>query len=271
MNEIANEAVNESVTSPARADYREWARRWDTQQSFLVVRREERFRVMFDVAEELLGRAPAHILDLACGTGDVARRALDRFPGARVVGLDADPLLLAIARGALGDAGGRARWVRADLRDRRWPSAVDGLGAFDLVVTSTALHWLPTPALAAAYHASHALLAPGGLLSNADVIPPSGGERLARAADALRSRAARQAQSESSGERYAEWWDAVARDPGLADVYRERARLFEDHPDELELPNAEQHLTALRDAGFDEVAVLWRFFDYAVIVGVRAG
>jgi trans-aconitate methyltransferase len=266
-----NEVVNASVAGPARVDYREWSRRWDVQQSFLVVRREERFRVMFDVAQEVLGRAPTRILDLACGTGDVARRALERFPDVHVVGLDADPLLLAIARGALGDASGRASWVRADLRDRSWPAALEELGAFDLVLSSTALHWLPTPALVSVYHATHALLVPGGLLANADVIPPSGGERLARAADALRSRAARQAQSESSGERYAEWWDAVARDPGLADVYRERARLFEDHPEELDLPNAQQHLASLRDGGFAEAGVMWRFFDYAVVVGIKAG
>jgi trans-aconitate methyltransferase len=266
-----NEVVSDNVASPPRADYREWGRRWDVQQSFLVVRREERFRVMFDVAQEVLGRAPARILDLACGTGDVARRALDRFPDVRVVGLDADPLLLAIARGSLGDAAGRASWVRADLRDRNWPAALEERGTFDLVVSSTALHWLPTPALVSVYHAAQALLAPGGLLTNADVIPPSGGERLARAADALRSRAAREAQSHAAGERYAEWWDAVARDPGLADVYRERARLFEDHPEELELPDAQQHLTALREAGFVEAGVMWRFFDYAVIVGIKAG
>lgn len=266
-----NEVVGVGVKSPPRVDYREWSRRWDAQQSYLVVRREERFRVMFEVAEQVLGRAPARMLDLACGTGDVARRALERFPDAHVVGLDADPLLLAIARGAFGDAGGRARWVRADLRDRNWPSALEGLGAFDLIVTSTALHWLPTPALVSVYHASPVLLAPGGLIANADVIPPSGGGRLARAADALRSRAALQAQAEATGERYAEWWDAVARDPGLADVYHERARLFEDHPEELELPDADQHLKALREAGFVEAAVMWRFFDYAVMVGVKAG
>src|SRR5688572_12821703 len=133
-----NEVVSDNVASPPRVDYREWGRRWDVQQSFLVVRREERFRVMLDVAQEVLGRAPTRILDLACGTGDVARRALDRFPDVRVVGLDADPVLLAIARGALGDAGGRASWVRADLRDCNWPAALEGSGSFDLVLTSTA-------------------------------------------------------------------------------------------------------------------------------------
>lgn len=266
MNQIAHEPVTEQL----RVDYREWGRRWDAQQTFLVVRREERFRVMFDTAQEVLGRAPTRILDLACGTGDVARRALDRFPDAHVVGLDADPLLLAIARGSLGDAGGRVRWARADLRDRSWPAAIDGLGPFDLAVSSTALHWLPTQALVAVYHALHGLIAPGGLAANADVIPPSGGARLAQAADTLRSRAAKDAQAESRGERYAEWWEAIAREPGLADVQRERAQLFEDHPEDLELPDAEQHLTALREAGFVEAAVMWRFFDYAVIAGVKA-
>lgn len=253
-----------------RVDWQEWSRRWDAQQSFLVVRREERFRVMLDVAQQVLGRAPSTILDLACGTGDVARRALARFPNAQLIGVDADPLLLAIARGAIGDAGGRARWVRADLREGRWPAALEVASGFDLVVSSTALHWLPTAALVAVYRALHGLVTPGGLVLNADVLPPLGPGKLATAADELRSRAARDAQSQGTGERYAEWWESVARDPGLSELYRERAKLFEDHPEELELPSADLHVQTLRDAGFREAAILWRFFDYGVVAAVKA-
>jgi trans-aconitate methyltransferase len=259
-------------TSVERVDWQEWSRRWDAQQAFLVVRREERFRVMLDLAEEVLGRPPARILDLACGTGDVARRALERFPDARVVGLDADPLLLAIAKGAVGAAGGRASWVRADLRIPSWPAILEtsDVKVFDLVLSSTALHWLPTAALVAVYQALYAVVAPGGIMLNADVIPPLGAGRLAAAADKLRSRAAKQQQSEGGAERYAEWWDAVARDPSLAALYRERAGLFEEHPDELELPSAELHVDTLRNAGFSEAAVMWRFFDYGIVAALKS-
>ena len=257
------------ASATERVDWNEWSRRWDAQQTYLVVRREERFRVMLDLAEEVLGRPPASILDLACGTGDVARRALERFPGAHVLGVDADPLLLAIAKGSLGDAGGRASWVRADLRRPDWAARLPASSGFDLVLSSTALHWLPTTTLLGVYRALHDLVAPGGMVMNADVIPPASGGKLGTAADHLRSQAARSNQADGRGERYAEWWDSVARDPGLADLWQERARVFEDHPDDLELPTADLHVQSLRDAGFAEAAVMWRFFDYGVVAAVK--
>jgi SAM-dependent methyltransferase len=253
-----------------QVNWQEWSRRWDAQQTYLVVRREERFRVMLSIARQVLGRAPLRVLDLACGTGDVARRVLREFPQAHVVGLDADPLLLAIASGAHGDAAGRLRWVRADLRDPEWPNALRAFAGFELVVSSTALHWLPNPALQSVYRALHELVAPGGLVLNADVMPPLPAGKLASAADALRAAAAREAQ-DGSGERYAEWWDAVKREPALAQLCRERASLFEDHPDDLELPSADLHVSTLREAGFAEAGVMWRFFDYSVVAAVRAG
>jgi len=251
-------------------DFQAWSRRWDAQQSFLVVRREERFHVMLDLAHQVLAQPPAHVLDLACGTGDVTRRVLARFPGAQVVGVDADPLLLAIAAGALGDAGRRARWVRADLRDAHWPQALQAPQGFDLVVSSTALHWLPVDALKSVYRALYDLVAPGGMVLNADVIPPLASGKLADAAEQLRSAAARKVQLASEGgERYAEWWSAVAQDPALAALYQERAHVFEDHPDDLALPAAHVHIETLREAGFSEAEVMWRFYDYAVLAALK--
>jgi len=257
-------------TQAGQADFQEWSRRWDAQQAFLVVRREERFNVMLDLAQQVLVRPPAQVLDLACGTGDVARRVLARFPAAQVIGVDADPLLLAIAAGSLGDAGGRARWVRADLRDARWTAALQAHRTFDLVVSSTALHWLPVDALKAVYRALHDLVSPGGLVLNADVIPALASGKLADAAPPLRAAAARKAQLASGGgERYAEWWSAVKQDPALSALQRERARVFEDHPDDLALPAAHVHIETLREAGFSEAEVMWRFYDYAVLAAFK--
>ena len=45
------------------------------------------------------------VLDLACGTGTLALEVLERAPGARVTGVDADPEILARARGKAEKAG----------------------------------------------------------------------------------------------------------------------------------------------------------------------
>jgi len=55
-------------------------------------------------AEDLISRLNPgghdRLLDVACGTGIVARVARERMgPGARIVGVDASPLMLAVARG----------------------------------------------------------------------------------------------------------------------------------------------------------------------------
>ena len=69
-------------------------------------------------AADLAGRAallPGHrVLDVACGTGAVARVAAERVGGAgRVAGLDINPGMLAVARSLPAVAGARSRGTAA--------------------------------------------------------------------------------------------------------------------------------------------------------------
>ena len=91
-------------------DWKRWLERWDAQQTGYVPRREERFRVMLDAVAALLPEDFV-ALDLACGPGAISQRLLERFPLARAVAIDFDPVMLAIGRGALGTYGDRLRWV----------------------------------------------------------------------------------------------------------------------------------------------------------------
>src|SRR4051794_24066002 len=75
-----------------------WIARWDAQQEGYVPDREERFTAMIDAVEAAAGRPDPLVLDLGCGPGSLAGRILDRIPGATVVAIDADPLLLSLGR-----------------------------------------------------------------------------------------------------------------------------------------------------------------------------
>jgi len=108
-------------------------------------------------AIDLLGRvdlaAPAEVYDLGCGTGNVTRLLKDRWPDARVTGVDASPDML--ARAAVGAPD--IRWEPADLAAWAPP------GRPDLIFSNAALHWVGDhrrlfPALLGA-------LAPGGVLA----------------------------------------------------------------------------------------------------------
>jgi len=137
-----------SVTVPcagmpprARApDWKDWLERWDRQQEAFNPTREARFDAMMDVLEVRLGRR-FRVLDLGCGPGSFSQRILRRFPAARVVAVDYDPVVRQIGQGALGTMGGRLTWVDAKLGAPGWRRALPP-GRFDGAVSTTALHWL---------------------------------------------------------------------------------------------------------------------------------
>lgn len=91
-------------------------------------------------------RPGERILDLGCGDGALTRRLLDA--GAAVVGVDADPAMVAAAR-----AGG----IDAHAGDAQRLAFV---GEFDAVFSNAAIHWMPDHTAVAA--GVFAALKPGG-------------------------------------------------------------------------------------------------------------
>jgi SAM-dependent methyltransferase len=73
------------------------------------------------------------VLDVACGTGVVARTAADRIGATAVAGLDLNPAMLAVARRIRPDL----RWQVGDAHALPF-----GDGAFDLVLSQAALMFL---------------------------------------------------------------------------------------------------------------------------------
>lgn len=94
--------------------------RWEHQQAAYIADRENRFRIMLDVLDLQSAGRPAVVVDLACGPGSLAFRVLERFPGARVVGVDHDPALLSLACEAGVRYGERAVFVDGDLTAPAW-------------------------------------------------------------------------------------------------------------------------------------------------------
>lgn len=120
------------------------------------------YDAMLDVAASLVPRTTRTIVDLGIGTGALASRCLQRAPRARVVGIDEDSDILALASRRLG-----ARLTPVGGSFLRTP-----LPRCDMVVASFALHHVRTRgAKAAIYRRIRAALGPGGLLIVVDCQP----------------------------------------------------------------------------------------------------
>ncbi|GHG03595.1 MULTISPECIES: class I SAM-dependent methyltransferase [Amycolatopsis] len=235
---------------------RTWISRWDRQQETYVPHREARFTVLLDALEAACGRPDPSVLDLGCGPGSLAVRVLDRIPAATVVAVDADPLLLGLARAAHHDRSG-LRFVEADLGRPGWGAELALGGPVDAAVSTTALHWLPEPQLGVAYRELAGLLRPGGVLLNGDDLSV---EDAAPGLAELERHLLRQAAG-PRGENlddWRRWWDGVTEDPALAELVARRGDGPAAGHRGAESAQLSAHERALRAAGFAEVGTLWQ-------------
>ena len=249
---------------------RDWIERWDRQQEESLPDREDRFTALIDAVEEGTGRPDPLVLDLGCGPGSLATRLLARLPQAEVIGIDADPVALALARAAYPDLPG-LRLVEADLRGTGWSKLLGLRRPADTAVSTTALHWLPEPDLRAMYAELASVLRPGGLLLNGDhfALDAEQSPVLARLDLALRQREDARRFPGGHAETWHDWWDAAAADPVLSRHVAERQRrhVDADHHASSSTRLA-THVDALTRAGFAEVGTLWQRGDSRLLCGV---
>ena len=253
----------------AGIDWAGWLRRWDAQQQGYVPEREPRFSVMFDVLDELLPESFV-ALDLACGPGSISQRLLTRFPAARAIAVDIDPVMLAIGQGAIGTMGGRLRWIEADLESPDWAAAL-GESHVDAVLSTTALHWLWPEPLARLYRDLAGLVRPDGVLLNGDHMA-FGDElpTLGRVSDrALEQQWTDAAFAQRGLETAEQWWDAFADEPEAIPLLARRTVRFAEKQRHASPPGFEAHRTALREAGFREVATIWQLLSDRILLAVR--
>jgi SAM-dependent methyltransferase len=254
-----------------RGAAQEWIERWDRQQEAYMPDREDRFTALIDAVEAGAGREDPLVLDLGCGPGSLAVRLLARLPRATVVGVDADPVTLALGRAAYVDVP-VLRFADVDLRVPGWADELGLDRQPDVAVSTTALHWLTGPAIRALYGELFRVLRPGGLFLDGDHFGLDETEHpvLARLDRVLGEREEQRRSPAGHAENWTGWWEAIASDPVLAPAARERAgrRVDTEHHGSAGSMLA-THVGALREAGFAETGTLWQRGANRVLCAVR--
>ena len=126
---------------------------WDPEQYAKF--NDHRERPFADLMSRVGATAPGLVVDLGCGSGALTRALGQRWPLARIVGVDSSAEMLDRARRS--DRFERVEWVRAEAES--WDPASVG-APIDVLATSALLQWVP----------SHRRLIPGWI----DAIAPGG-------------------------------------------------------------------------------------------------
>lgn len=135
---------------------------WDSQQYLRF--EAQRTQPCRDLVRRIPLEAPAAIVDLGCGPGNSTAELRDRWPDAKITGVDNSAPMLDRAR---ADHPG-IEWINADIG--AWTPA----GPVDLIFSNAALQWVPRHRQVFPHLLGH--VAPGGFLAvqmpaNIDALP----------------------------------------------------------------------------------------------------
>ncbi|MGI5521540.1 class I SAM-dependent methyltransferase [Micromonospora sp. CA-259024] len=239
-----------------RAQAVRWRETWAQVMGGFVPHLATLEETLCRVAEAARGRTPGRVLDLGGGPGLLAERMARRWSDAEVTLMDIDPVLLALARGALA---AEVRALEGDLSTPGWAARVGG--DHDLITVVMTLHYLTPAQVRAFYGDARRCLAPGGLLIVADLMPDDGLPSLMGALDPAPDEAAAELA-------WAQWWNDIGTVEALRPPLAQRAAIFDNSPPAEFTAPASWHATAAREAGFGEAGILWRCGRHAALAAV---
>lgn len=193
------------------------------------------------IADLVAAGEPVSVLDVGAGTGTVTRRLLERLPSAQLTALDASAEMTAAARVALSPYGERVRVVTAEL------AAFRPERAYDAVVSNLVLHNVPYPEKAAVLATIVRWLAADGLFVWGDYI---------------------RHDDPRVDQLYLRERIAFARAAGCPEDLIE-ANFAKETEEDAPLTIAEATELA-RDAGFDDIDVVWAHDAFAVLALARS-
>jgi SAM-dependent methyltransferase len=233
-----------------------WRADWDAVMAMYMPGIAGFETALFAAAEAAHEGFPDHVLDLGGGPGLLAERMAHRWPTAAVTLLDLDPVMLALARA--GSPAG-VGVVSADLAQASWPAQMCSLAPFDLVTAVMTMHCLGAGQAHALYRETRKLMAPGGLMIVADVMPD-------HEIPAVMSRLPSVPDPYAAGLAWSQWWNEVSQVPEFEPLLRERESLFgtaEEFARDLDW-----HARAARDAGFTQAGAVWRCGSHAALAAI---
>jgi demethylmenaquinone methyltransferase/2-methoxy-6-polyprenyl-1,4-benzoquinol methylase/phosphoethanolamine N-methyltransferase len=189
-----------------------WARFYDPLVWVMLLGRTRALRALpLDLAAVRPGE---RVLEVGCGTGELALAAARRVGrGGSVVGIDAAPAMIEVARSKARRTGSPARFQIETVEAMSFPD-----GAFDVVLSSLMMHHLPGELKGRALSEIRRVLRPGGRIVIIDLQAPTRPPRPWEPGWLLLRRHRLHAHSEAAARLGGPALAALLRDAGFAAV-----------------------------------------------------
>jgi len=139
---------------------------YETEIRKKIPQYDELQKVFFSLVS-LRRKEELDILDLGLGTGEVAGKLLQRYPNAKLVGIDASSRMIQRARLKLEDFSSRVKLIQSEFK--KLPS----LGKFDFIYSILAIHHLSAKDKQALFNNIWHMLRPDGRFLLMDVFQGS--------------------------------------------------------------------------------------------------
>jgi len=197
---------------------------------------------------------PIRVLDLGAGYGAVIGADLQRYYQATVTCLDGSEAMMQHARSRLAKHGPQVQLVLKDLADPNWHAGLSG--PYHAAVSAIALHHLTDERKQQLCREVFALLLPGGLFLNNDVVesPPFFQEHFSDLAD----RTIQEQEKAQTG---------VQR--SIEEIRAERAIRLRSAGQRSHIAPLSAQLEWWQAAGFISVDCYWKFLNLAIFGGVK--
>lgn len=207
---------------------------------------------MLDAITRCVPSTSSRILELGCGTGELSIKLLKRCPDAEIIALDYSPRMLKLARKKIKDAGYDDRWMGVEADFGEWANQPEKYGLrsdFNACVSSLAIHHLQDEMKAKLYQTVYSVLVEHGCFWNADPILPES------------------PQLEEVYKLAREEW-TVRNNINLVDV-RVKIGSSDTHgySSQDQLATLEEQINMLKTAGFNTIAIPWKYYNVAVFGG----
>jgi tRNA (cmo5U34)-methyltransferase len=181
-----------------------------------------------------------NVIDLGCGTGTLAQRILEKYPKARITCLDLAENMIQMARIKL-TSHPNVTYVTGDIAHYEFDQP------YEVIVSSLALHHLANESEQKSFYRKvYQAMAPDGVFYNADLVLGS---------------------NEHLQTIYLQKWQAYM-EKSVSRMEIETKWLpnyrVEDRPVKLE-----SLLSWLKETGFREIDVIWKYYNFAVYGGYK--